>query len=480
VLDWLQQLLGGGAPGGSEQPSRQAVQQNPQTGAFEPYAPPPAPSALDMLANLTGATDMQQAYQAAGRGEYLPALGQGAWGAGQAASMAVPALRSGMAAVRAGAPVAREMAGVLPALMRDEFGGIKLYHGSPYDFPPEPGAPLGRFRDDKIGTGEGVQAYAYGHYGAEAEPVARGYRDTLAGPPRTSGVRIDGMPAEDMGLSRSAISLANMDLSGFQSLDALRASYEASLQRAQEVLQRTPNSAVGIANRDMAQRSLDALDELKGRKLTFQQPEQPGHMYELDINAEPEHFLDWDKPATAQPPNVQNALTKIWEKLGGTTEGRQYPPFAAHSEATGESLHAALATALGSKEAAAAALRDAGVPGVRYLDQGSRRFPAMYQADLAKAQAEVADLSGALKTAQDALQNVDPGSRAHNSLSLDALNHSSNLETAQARLDRLLQNPVEATSNYVTFDPALITILRKYGLMGPVAGAGLLGAAEQQ
>jgi hypothetical protein len=96
-----------------------------------------------------------------------------------------------MAAVRAGAPIAREMAGAFPALMRDEFGGIRLYHGSPADFPAEPGHPLGRFRDDKIGTGEGAQAYAYGHYGAEAEPVARGYRDQIS----VGQVRIPGSEA---------------------------------------------------------------------------------------------------------------------------------------------------------------------------------------------------------------------------------------------------------------------------------------------
>src|SRR5262245_55304768 len=42
-------------------------------------------------------------------------------------------------------------------------GGIRGYHGSPYDFPAEPGYPLGRFRNDKIGSGEGHQTYGYGH-----------------------------------------------------------------------------------------------------------------------------------------------------------------------------------------------------------------------------------------------------------------------------------------------------------------------------
>src|SRR5690606_18965584 len=49
--------------------------------------------------------------------------------------------------------------------------GIRAYHGSPHDFD--------RFSMDKIGTGEGAQAYGHGLYFAEAEDVARSYRDGL-------------------------------------------------------------------------------------------------------------------------------------------------------------------------------------------------------------------------------------------------------------------------------------------------------------
>ena len=43
----------------------------------------------------------------------------------------------------------------------------------------EPSA-LGLFDANKIGTGEGAQAYGHGLYFAESEDVARGYRDSLA------------------------------------------------------------------------------------------------------------------------------------------------------------------------------------------------------------------------------------------------------------------------------------------------------------
>lgn len=47
--------------------------------------------------------------------------------------------------------------------------GITAYHGSPHDFD--------KFSLDKIGTGEGAQAYGHGLYFADSEGVARSYRD---------------------------------------------------------------------------------------------------------------------------------------------------------------------------------------------------------------------------------------------------------------------------------------------------------------
>lgn len=56
------------------------------------------------------------------------------------------------------------------------------YHGTPHEFEPEPDAPYGRFRDTAIGSGEGAQAYGYGHYLAGNEGIAQGYRDRLSKP----------------------------------------------------------------------------------------------------------------------------------------------------------------------------------------------------------------------------------------------------------------------------------------------------------
>ncbi len=57
---------------------------------------------------------------------------------------------------------------------------MTLFHGSPTAFKPEEGAPLGRLRWRFINTGEGAQAFGYGHYLAQQEWIARTrYRDRL-------------------------------------------------------------------------------------------------------------------------------------------------------------------------------------------------------------------------------------------------------------------------------------------------------------
>jgi|GEM_PF-6960671 len=61
----------------------------------------------------------------------------------------------------------------------DELGLVKssdvkkLYHGSPFTFD--------EFDMDKIGSGEGFQAYGYGIYKTQTEDIAKQYRDSLSG-----------------------------------------------------------------------------------------------------------------------------------------------------------------------------------------------------------------------------------------------------------------------------------------------------------
>ena len=158
-------------------------------------------------------------------------------------------------------------------------GPIRAYHGSPHDFE--------KFDLSKIGTGEGAQAYGHGLYFAENEGVAKSYRDTLGGDTLITpkGTVFDPMTLEHMNVrSRAHSNGSNLD---------------ATIETAQNIAQ--SDSPVAA----MAQRDLEKLQALKAEGGVTR---NKGSMYEVNINADPEHFLDWDKPLSEQHPNVRRAL----------------------------------------------------------------------------------------------------------------------------------------------------------------------------
>jgi hypothetical protein len=191
-------------------------------------------------------------------------------------------------------------------------GPIKAYHGSPHDFD--------RFSLDKIGTGEGAQAYGHGLYFAENEGVAKSYRDTLAAQ-QNAILRMKG------GVDPAYVSAAKDFLAhGYSPEDTL----------------------VGLSK---AYKSADA-DMLKAALHTAT-TDGKGRMYEVAIHADPERFLDWDKP------------------LSGAGRDFAGPPSSMFPEnMTGAELYRFVSR--GQEPQAAASLREAGIPGIKYLDGGSR------------------------------------------------------------------------------------------------------------
>jgi len=173
--------------------------------------------------------------------------------------------------------VAQHMLGGAPA--NSLSSGIRAFHGSPYDFDA--------FDASKIGTGEGAQARGHGLYFAEAEPVALEYKNRLAGkaPPT-----IDRAPLGELEDWQS------------KELDAI----ESSLNRETSAWGPIGLQAK-VAERRAGgdQRTADWLRQI-GPQL--QTAPSKGRMYEVGINAEPEHFVDWDKPLTDQPQIAQKLL----------------------------------------------------------------------------------------------------------------------------------------------------------------------------
>jgi hypothetical protein len=199
---------------------------------------------------------------------------------------------------------------------------LKAYHGSPHKFDA--------FSDKAIGTGEGAQAYGYGHYLAENEGIAQGYRKKLSGP------RPDytGEIAPELRAALEAEDHLGFDSPG-QAIAAIRAHPDWA-------------ERWDIQNPDALKAGLEAHDAAKygGR----------GHMYEVNVAADPEKFLHWDKPLSEQHPDVQAALAK----LPPPDDNLMFP-------ITPKSLGRDYVSGYGSQ-----ALKDVGLPGIRYLDAGSR------------------------------------------------------------------------------------------------------------
>jgi hypothetical protein len=231
---------------------------------------------------------------------------------------------------------------------------IRAYHGSPHDFD--------EFSLSKIGTGEGAQAYGHGLYFAEKEGVARDYRDKLS--------------SRDGSLSPTEHTQMIADLT--EKTQALIARWDREPQ-----------------NRELVGKMLGDAE----RELRWAQSQRPsGKMYEVSLHARPEQFLDWDKPLSGQPEAIRQALEP---HRAATAKDWEVNPTLGSPTHTGQ-----VVAGVPDKQALADSLREAGIPGIRYLDQGSR---------------------GA-------------GS---------------------------------GTSNYVVWTPEIIEILRKYGLLAPVAGSAL-------
>jgi hypothetical protein len=101
---------------------------------------------------------------------------------------------------------------------------------------------------------------------------------------------------------------------------------------------------------------LKAFEELKNQNVSGNR----SNMYQVNIpDKHAARMLDWDKPLSEQA-----GLKNLLESAGITMTDSKLK--------TGATAYGMLADRLGSKEAATAALKDAGIPGIKYLDQGSR------------------------------------------------------------------------------------------------------------
>ena len=209
-----------------------------------------------------------------------------------------------------------------------------VYHGSPHQFDA--------FDSSKIGTGEGAQAYGHGLYLAEAQDVAKKYK-----PDRSYvGASMQGNPVNINFDDPQWIAGSTLDRFGdaAQAEEHLRGVLKAN-SRSQRPEQIASNAATS-----------QALELIRSGKLS-----PSGSLYKVDL-PDPliARMLDWDKPLSQQAPEVQTALQQASEIRRKQTGGAFGP---LDMSQRGRDI----VPSIGEGR-----LRQVGIPGIRYLDGGSR------------------------------------------------------------------------------------------------------------
>ena len=307
--------------------------------------------------------------------------------------------------------------GVLSELGNRIAGAIRAYHSSPHNFE--------RFDLSKVGTGQGAQAFGRGLYFAE-NPAVSGQGGQYW---QEFARRLDDTPE---GHALNVLRANNFDR---QAATEASGKNLADLDRYLAERSFKPDRRYVEELRLLRQKEYDLL--ASGKKFG-------PTTYEVAIKARPEQFLDWDKPLSQQSAYVQDVLndprrlslkpsgplgTSGWYgyvddkgRLIGRAQTGDVPASPFNPSERGSSLYTGGGT--WQPEEATQRLVDAGIPGIRYLDAGSRPSSQLI-----------------------------PGVKYMEGFA-----------------------PTELTYNYVVGNDNLIDILAKYGIVGTL-GAG--GAATQ-
>jgi hypothetical protein len=219
-----------------------------------------------------------------------------------------------------------------------------------------------------IGRGEGAQAYGHGLYFAENEGVARSYRDALSA--RNQGRSL----TDDL----ASLSIDGTPLMQRFPIDARSEVVEFAKANDQDGLQRLADEAIGRWRSvlddsgypfpDYGRERLSAWQGMRDALRAGSAVRAPGRMYEVGIHASPDEFLDWDAPLSAQSERARAALAPLLEQGRRGVLAKALEP---DDPDVGRILAAARFEG-GPANRPEEALRSAGIPGIRYLDQGSR------------------------------------------------------------------------------------------------------------
>lgn len=211
---------------------------------------------------------------------------------------------------------------------------LDVYHGTPHRFPATEANPLGEFDASKIGTGEGAQAYGYGVYLAESPGVANAYKTALEA----------GKGDRDEDVIARLLAATKGDRAATAEEFRRRAEFANYPEGKQRMLSLAEKVESGVDPR--------------------------GSLYKADLPDEMiDRMLNWEKPLSEQSESVKAAIRAMPDA----------PDESKWKNWTGEYLYR-IHLQRGGREhpekplkvTASEKLQNAGIPGIKYLDAGSR------------------------------------------------------------------------------------------------------------
>jgi hypothetical protein len=319
---------------------------------------------------------------------------------------------------------------------------LTAYHGTPHTI-------QGQFDINKVGTGEGAQAYGHGIYFAEAPSVAETYK--RAG----GGLEVKfAKPLEELGINPK-VSTHSMGLDESPLNQGLGSIAKSLRSTALDYPDVPVNQSLVKEHFDEYIRLLDdkypkeaaqkkALQDLVAKE-GYPDISFGGNLYKVDIpDKDIPMMLDWDKPLLQQTPQVQEALAKLGIKtdkqklnqfddalLDALMNDANKPLPKQPINPSGKDIYQTFVQ--GNPQLTSQKLNEAGIRGIRYLDEGSRNFRMLTPEESTSGKYVVGKWPGGGKESKQ----------------------FDNLSDAQKYFDQ------NQTSNFVVFEPSTVKILEQ-------------------
>lgn len=223
---------------------------------------------------------------------------------------------------------------------------VRTYHGSK--------AKFDKFDQRYMGSGEGNQAFGYGHYVAESKSVAQGYKERIGGGRMFQALEING---------ESAARYFDVDEFAEDTLIKLHRN-DGDVKKVKRLLKEDSKENPIKGLRERAKKQHTFLTKFaKENKIIFK---GKGQLYEIDIpQSSIDKMIDLDKTIDMQNPYVKDILVDIRKELGTSFQNgkRAYEEIVFAMKLKGEK---------NPEKAASEYLLEKGIKGNKYFDGDSR------------------------------------------------------------------------------------------------------------